>query len=311
MIFLLGVFFSYLSYARSEIQVNNQVEVLPQQPVLLSDIANLNFSANQAEDLATIELYPAMNDGESKRLSNSEVSKQIKEVLSQGEEFKKMKYSLYVPTNVMIKAKSNAISILRIQNSISNVLQSRCGDCQVIIKDIKFPVIHEKISGAACQLQTENLKPTASFLIPYICPSEKDSKTYWISGSARLMKMAPVTLRQLSPGNRITAKDLKLEEVDVTFAKDGIPSMAETEGQLAARYLSINQPVFKSDLKREIAVTRGQLIKAISGNDTFEVSSQVIAEDQGYVGDLIKIKNSDTQKIISGQIIEKGVVRVQ
>jgi flagella basal body P-ring formation protein FlgA len=120
-----------------------------------------------------------------------------------------------------------------------------------------------------------------------------------------------VTTRQLNPGEKITSRDFRMEEVDVTFAKDGVPKSSEVEGQLASRILSVNQPIFKSDYKKELAVTRGQLIRAISGNETFEVTSQAIAEEQGYVGDLIRIKNSESQKMLSGQIVEKGVVKVQ
>lgn len=291
---------------RNEISVSAQIEIAPNESILLSDIAILNNA-----ELGNLEIYPKMNEGESKNLSNLEISKQIKNAISESENFEGLKYSLFVPSNVIIKTKSKTIPSVRIQNSISNELQARCGDCRIVFKDIKIPTIHEKIVNSSCQLQTENLKSSASFLVPYVCATAQDSKTYWISGSVKFMKMAPVTQRQLTPGDRIMPKDLKMEEVDITYSKDGIPSMAEAEGQLAARYLPIHQPVYKSDLKRELAVMRGQLIKAVSGNETFEVSSQVLSEEQGYVGDMIKIKNSETQKILSGQIIEKGVVRVQ
>lgn len=294
------------SNARNEISVGSQIEVAPNEAIMLSDIAILNNS-----ELGNIEIFPKMNDGEIKNLSNLEISKQIKNAIAENENFDGFKYTLFVPSNVAIKAKSKAIPTTRIQNTISMELQSRCGDCRIVFKDIKMPTIHEKITNSSCQLQTENLKASASFLIPYVCTTEQESKTYWISGSVKLIKMAPVTQRQLAPGDRIMPKDLKMEEVDITFSKDGIPTLMEAEGQLAARYLPIHQPVYKSDLKRELAITRGQLIKAVSGNDTFEVSSQALSEEQGYIGDMIKIKNSETQKILSGQIIEKGVVRVQ
>ncbi len=102
-----------------------------------------------------------------------------------------------------------------------------------------------------------------------------------------------------------------MEEVDITYAKDGLPKPEEIDGQLAARMLQLNQPIFKSDFKRELAINRGQIIRAVSGNESFEITSQAVAEEQGYVGDVIKIKNSESQKTLSGQIVERGVVKVQ
>ena len=47
-----------------------------------------------------------------------------------------------------------------------------------------------------------------------------------------------------------------MEQVDITFAKDGVARIEDLDGQLAAHLISVNQPIYKSDFKRELAVTR-------------------------------------------------------
>lgn len=98
---------------------------------------------------------------------------------------------------------------------------------------------------------------------------------------------------------------------DVTFAKDGSLRMEDIQGQMAARSLPVGSTVWASDLKREPAAKKGQIVKALLGDDSFEISVNMMAEDSGFVGDLIKVKNLETQKVLSGLVTEKGVVKLQ
>jgi flagella basal body P-ring formation protein FlgA len=66
-----------------------------------------------------------------------------------------------------------------------------------------------------------------------------------------------------------------------------------------------------SDLKREPAAHRGQVVRALVGDQDFEISINASAEENGFIGDLIKVKNLETQKMMSGIVIDKGVVKVQ
>jgi flagella basal body P-ring formation protein FlgA len=35
------------------------------------------------------------------------------------------------------------------------------------------------------------------------------------------------------------------------------------------------------------------------------------AEDSGFVGDVVKLKNLENQKVLTGIVVEKGVVKLQ
>ncbi len=313
-----GLLFSLSSTAeihtpRPEIAVVNQAEVAADKAIRLMDVATVSFVApNEAQAALKIPLLPAQSDGEVKKFKNSELVRLLKAKVGAVSEIADEKWTYFVPEEVEIRAKKNLISNQSVENQLTIAILARCGDCKVSLHDLKIPQIREKLSFENCEIQTESLKAGGSFILPVQCRfSGNENKTYWLSGSSKVFKLAPVSSRQLNPGEKITSHDFRMEEVDVTYAKDGIPTSSEVEGQLASRILSVNQPIFKSDYKKELAITRGQLIRAISGNETFEVTSQAVAEEQGYVGDLIRIKNSESQKVLSGQIVEKGVVKVQ
>ena len=52
-------------------------------------------------------------------------------------------------------------------------------------------------------------------------------------------------------------------------------------------------------------------MKIILGDGTFEVSAQATAEQAGSVGEVIKIKTMDTKKLMSGTLIDLGVVKIE
>ena len=63
--------------------------------------------------------------------------------------------------------------------------------------------------------------------------------------------------------------------------------------------------------KAEVQAKRGQIVKGTLGDDDFQISLNVEAQDSGYIGDVIKVKNLETQKLLSAVIVDKGVVKVQ
>jgi flagella basal body P-ring formation protein FlgA len=297
---------------RPEISVVAQAEVAADQPIKLIDIASVSFVSSEHATMAfNIPVLPAQADGETKKIHNADLIKILRAKIGGISEIAEEKWAYFIPEEVEIRAKKILISAQSVQNQLTIAIRSRCGDCKVNLHDVKIPQIREKISFESCELQVDSVKAGGSFLVPVQCRFGNESKTYWISGSSKISKLAPVTTRQLNPGEKITAHDFQMQEVDVTYAKDGVPGPEDVEGQLASRMLMVNQPIFKSDYKRELAINRGQIIKVISGNESFEIVSQAIAEEQGYVGDLIRIKNSESQKVLSGQIVDKGVVKVQ
>jgi flagellar basal body P-ring formation protein FlgA len=297
---------------RPEISVSANIEVNSDKSILLKDIATVSFATvQQMKHIHSVVLLTAIGDGQKIFMKNSELVKLIKEKVSEVPEVADVKWTYFVSETVTIVGKRNLLPQQGVVNDLTLAIQAKCGDCKVTLRDIKIPVINSKVAYDICALDSDGIRPGGSFLVPVHCYFSGEKKTFWITGSAKVTKNGPVANRQINPGERIAQKDFRMDIVDLTFAKDGVPSSDEIKDQLAARTILLNQPIFKGDLKRELAVTRGQVIRAISGNETFEVTSQVVAEEQGHIGDMIKVKNTETQRTLSGQIVERGVVRVQ
>lgn len=147
--------------------------------------------------------------------------------------------------------------------------------------------------------------------MPLNIETSKGVLHHWVTGKLAFFRQTPVTTRMINMGERITSSDFVIRKVNVTFAKDGAPQEAELIGKLAGRTLNLGQPIFFGDLKKESAALRGQLVKILLGSDIMEVTASGTAEETGSLGDTIKVKSADTQKILSGVLIDKGTVKVE
>jgi flagella basal body P-ring formation protein FlgA len=127
----------------------------------------------------------------------------------------------------------------------------------------------------------------------------------------KVQKSVPVARRFIRFGERIQMEDVEMAESNITHLKEESPLLSQVIGLIANKSLAAKTPVILSDLKREPAARKGQVLKALIGSSDFEVSINALAEENGFIGDVIKIKNSETQKTISAIIVEKGVVKVQ
>lgn len=300
-------FFSLQALARPEVIVPEDVEV-SQRPLLrLSDIANV-IGGNE-ELLSFLETIIIREDARglllSQHLESSEILNKVREAMKSQEGLKKLNPSFKIPTQVKVNFSSMPISRQEMTRRIQNVLKARCNECEYKVSIQSTPTPAQK----QWDLDFTQLSGKGGFLLPVRDGDQKQIK--WISGTIRVSQLTPVTTRLILQGERVQPTDVQLVMTDVTFSKDGVLRLADIQGQLAARSLPIGTPVWTSDLKREPAAKRGQIVKALLGDESFEISTTMMAEDNGFVGDLIKVKNPETQKVLSGLVIEKGVVKLQ
>jgi flagella basal body P-ring formation protein FlgA len=295
------------AFARPEIKIAEIVEVSQREVLRLSDIARL--TGGNEEIIHRMDEVVIRSDARELLLSQflpaDEVRQKIRGALVSGGVLHGFNLGFKIPSRIKVEFSTTPISREEIERKVSNRTLAKCGDCEARINIQSTPVPTEK----NWDIGLDEFSPKGSFLLPIFENGKSTGK--WIAGSARISKLVPVTNRLVSQGERIAAQDVKLAMMDVTFAKDGALRLEDVEGHLAARSLAIGSPVWNSDLLREPAAKRGQMIKAFLGDEVLEISVPVQAEENGFVGDLIKVKNMDTQKTLFGMIVEKGVVKLQ
>ncbi|QDK36584.1 flagellar basal body P-ring formation chaperone FlgA [Bdellovibrio sp. NC01] len=299
--------FSIQAFARPEITIPSTVEVSQRPALRLSDIAIVKGGTEEL--LSQIQNLVLRDDARelllSQHFESQEILNKIREEMKNNETLKNINPAFKIPQTVKVSFAATPISKQEVERKIMNVLTARCADCEyrLTIQSVPVPATRQ------WELDFTQLSAKGGFLLPV---QEADNRQIkWISGTIHVSKLTPVTTRMISQGERLTPEALRMSMMDITFAKDASLRIEDVQGMMAARTLPVGSPVWSSDLKREPATKKGQIVKALIGDDSFEISVNVEAQDNGFVGDLVKVKNLETQKMLSALVTEKGVVKLQ
>lgn len=294
------------------IQPADYHEVVAGKVVYLEDLLETN-AANESlpTSIRTLQLFEPLFDGEEKTVTHAEMMRLLKEKIKTDEYGANFPYSFFVSETIKIKAIKNSVTETKLQKLILKAAFAKCLTCQFKIHDLKIPNIENKSELYSFELDTANLKIAGGFLLPLRMQFENQEKIVYITGGLQTKMPALISARSIAMGEKIRPEDFKKEEIEIVYAADAFATEEDLKGRVLNKTLSLGRPVYKSDLKKEMVIGRGQIVRALSGNDDFEVTNQMIAEEPGAIGDTVKLKNPETQKMISGEVIEKGLVRIQ
>lgn len=107
----------------------------------------------------------------------------------------------------------------------------------------------------------------------------------------------------------ITADDLLLKKFNISNQREGLmTNMDEAIGLTSKRALQPGKPITRSELVQPVLVKRDQPVMIVSHTAGITASMPGVALKNGRKGDVIKIRNSSSQRIISGVVDDTGVV---
>ncbi len=293
--------------SKIEVQLLGYAEVPANAPVKMSYIAvPIEDDNNKFEAIEDLEIFSGRPAGDHRFLGRVEMARALQQTLGSNE------FTFKIPNQMIIETKKNHIAHSDLQKALNLEIQKQCLGCEVKIRDLRLPELKDATEDMlSWSIDASQTKLLGSFLVPIKVRFASGEKSYFISGTMDAFKPGFVTRRAIPAGERLSESDLELKRVNVTYLKGSLLQADELKGQILAKYIVSGQPLLSGDIKREPAASRGQLMKVIAGDEALEISSQAIAEEPGYVGDFIKLKNTETQKLISGKIIDKGLVRLQ
>lgn len=107
----------------------------------------------------------------------------------------------------------------------------------------------------------------------------------------------------------ITTDDLQLKKFNISNQREGLmTNMDEAIGLTSKRALQPGKPITRSELVQPVLVKRDQPVMLVSHMDGITASMPGVALKNGRKGDVIKVRNSSSQRIISGVVDDTGVV---
>ena len=115
--------------------------------------------------------------------------------------------------------------------------------------------------------------------------------------------------RVIERGQTISAEQLQLQEVNIGKAPRGFyNSFDEVVGQGAKRRVRAGQLIAPNLLTTPLLIRRGQQVTIVASQDGISASATGEALANGREGEVIRVRNLGSQKVIEAQVVEDGVV---
>lgn len=115
----------------------------------------------------------------------------------------------------------------------------------------------------------------------------------------------------LERGHVLTGADLQLKTRPVSGSRSSyLTNPKDTLGMTLKRHLRADQPITRAHLESPVLVERGQRVLMVAMQDGIEARTVGEAMKKGRKGEMIKVKNESSQRVVSAVVAEAGVVRM-
>lgn len=128
---------------------------------------------------------------------------------------------------------------------------------------------------------------------------------------ASLWQEAFIARRQINAGNALFITDFTMRKMDALPLRDTlVPATANLGSFATRRTIAANRPLFWNDLESRALVLKGNMAKVIASHGALEITMSARALENGAIGDVITLRNIDSNKRIQGEVIDENTVRV-
>lgn len=146
--------------------------------------------------------------------------------------------------------------------------------------------------------------------LAYTAPSG-DREYVRIAGSAAAVIEVPALTRDIAIGETINESDLTTIEMPAArLAAAVVTSPANIAGQAARRTLRARTPLFTYDVKRPIAIKKGELVTVTYALDGIQLTAQGQAQADAGVGEQVAIMNTRSRRTIDARVTGAGTAIV-
>lgn len=131
-----------------------------------------------------------------------------------------------------------------------------------------------------------------------------------ITGHVVVHKNVPVLVKRLEAGTIIGSSDIDWLSVDEDRAAGVVLDADKLIGRELQRDTDAGQPLREHDVIPPRLVVRGQLVMMKIETPFMTVTAQGRALQDGKLGDVVRVSNTQSNRMIEGTVESAGVVRI-
>jgi flagellar basal body P-ring formation protein FlgA len=181
--------------------------------------------------------------------------------------------------------------------------------------EIKLGNWDRRLSLAACQQEVafglqDSAGPGGSVMLNCQC---KDSPGWTVHLSAQVDIYRPVAVadKSIGRGNVIELADIRMETRNISqIAEDSLLSKQDISGKAAKRIINAGDVIRPALLDQPKAIMRGENVTITAKSGSIEVVMQGTAMTDGKLGQHIRVRNNQSDRIISAKVVGQAAVEI-
>lgn len=303
---LFGLLFSLFvtpAYA-STVIVKSNVKLSGAKHVYLYNLVeSKNISAVLKKQLMRVKLSDAPRKGERRIFTGRAISQAVRKKISN----KSIKFR--IPKHVIVENPVYTITKEAVKKKIIDNWKRMCRECEFKFTSFNLPQLSQNLKSNQWEIINNGQVPMGSFSELLKIKNHNDVINYWVTGQVKISKKVPILKRTLFIGQNVQPEDIEFETRDVTYLRHKtVPVKAQIFGRKLRSGLRSNEIVWLDNLARDKALRRGDMVIVTQDNENWSMGMKAVAQQDGFVGDVIKLINPNTNKVISGRVVGRNKV---
>jgi len=145
-----------------------------------------------------------------------------------------------------------------------------------------------------------------------ICRAEQAVGRASVLLEVRVFQRVVVAQRRIAAGERLTEDLVRLQRTELNAATaDAIPDLGQVANQEARQEIPAFAILTRRMLSPPRVVRRGAVVTLIAQAPRMRITARGIAEQDGSVGQSIGVRNLDSDKTVTGCVLDSRTVQVQ
>jgi len=128
--------------------------------------------------------------------------------------------------------------------------------------------------------------------------------------SIKIFDLALVATHDLRIEVPVTESDFRIDEIVIDGRTDYLKDPAEVNGLVPHRFIRAGSPVTINYFQQPVAVESGRMVQILFRRGGLTVSAKGIVMSRGRIGQIVKVKNEVSQKILSARVLDSQTVEV-
>ena len=305
-----NLFFLFLFFLLSPISFGAEVFLkdysrVSGQEVTLGEIADIKGTSVEKELLSSIRVADSPPPCRERVISKEDIAREIADYLREnGISVKEI--AIKGAERVSITSVCSVIDGDHIRKLIENFFKKNYPQYEVIsVPDLNVKLPYNRYEE---HLSLDYLGRNSARFVYEITVNGKTVKKFWIPVRVERKVKVVVAVKPIPRGSVITSDEVSLKSVVESKARGGTDNISSIVGATARRDFLPGDVITKSGIIPNFAVRRNQPVRVVYRSGAIRVELLGIALQDGVVGNIIKVKNPSTGKVLLCRVTGNGLV---